>query len=207
MSSKTNISISLLWLFTVSGILGIISPAKEWFLALTPLNLSLSFAVLLIHLETLNKKAVMALSIPFLLGFTTEALGVNYGLLFGSYTYGANLGFKLAGVPLMICINWVMLTVVTADLAKKLTSKLWLSSLFGALFMTLLDAIIEVSAPRFDFWEFEGNQVPTQNYIAWFCIAFVAHMAFQYLDIKTNKKISMNVLASMFVFFTIFLFI
>ena len=36
----------------------------------------------------------LALLIPFLLGFITEAFGVNYGLIFGDYSYGENLGFK-----------------------------------------------------------------------------------------------------------------
>ena len=207
MSSKTKLSILLLWLFTVSGILGILSPASNWFLALTPLNLFISFVVLVIHVETINKKTLLAFSIPFFLGFGTEALGVNYGLLFGSYAYGANLGYKIVGVPFMICINWIMLTIITADLAKKISNRLYVRAFLGALFMTLLDAIIEVSAPRFDFWEFEGAEVPIQNYIAWICISFVAHLAYQHFEIKTNKRISMHVLASMFVFFTIFLFI
>ena len=73
--------------------------------------------------------------------------------------------------------------------------------------MTLLDAVIEVSAPRFDFWEFEGGVVPLQNYIAWFCIAFTAHMGYHIFKPKTHKLISMHVLVSMFVFFTIFLFV
>jgi putative membrane protein len=207
MTQKTKVSIGLIWLFTISGILGITSTAQDWFLALTPLNLFLSFAIILIHTERIHKKILLAFSIPFFLGFITEALGVNYGLLFGNYSYGSNLGLKVAGVPVMICINWVMLTVTTADLAKKITPNKWVIALIGAFLMTLLDAAIEVSAPRFDFWEFEGGVVPLQNYIAWFCIAFTAHMGYQIFKPKTHKLISMHVLVSMFVFFTIFLFV
>ncbi|MBK9459893.1 MAG: hypothetical protein IPN94_10790 [Sphingobacteriales bacterium] len=35
-------------------------------------------------------KTLLAFFIPFTLGFVSEALGVNYGLIFGSYTYGHN---------------------------------------------------------------------------------------------------------------------
>lgn len=207
MSQKTQISIFILWLFIVSGIIGIISPAKDWFLLQTPLNLSIAFILILIHLEVINKKSLIALSIPFFLGFTCEALGVNFGLLFGSYDYGENLGFKIVGVPFMIGINWVILTVVTADFSKKLTNHRWKRVFLGALFMTILDSLIEVSAPRFDFWEFQGGIVPAQNYIAWFCIASIAHWGYQSLEIKTNRIISMNILASIFLFFAIFIFV
>ena len=207
MSQKTGISIFILWLFIVSGIIGIISPAKDWFLPLTPLNLSISFILILIHLEVINKKSMIALSIPFFLGFTCEALGVNFGLLFGSYDYGENLGFKIVGVPFIIGVNWVTLTVVTADFSKKITNHRWKRVLLGALFMTILDALMEISAPRFDFWEFQGGIVPTQNYIAWFCIALIAHWGYQSLEIKTNRIISMNILTSIFLFFAIFIFV
>tara|TARA_B110000444_G_C18851574_1_gene606161 strand:- start:12030 stop:12653 length:624 start_codon:yes stop_codon:yes gene_type:complete len=207
MSQKTKISIVILWLFIVSGIIGITSPAKDWFLPLTPLNLSISFILVLIHLEVINKKSLIALSIPFFLGFISEVLGVNFGFFFGSYDYGENLGFKIVGVPFMIGINWVTLTVVTADFTKKITNHRWKRVLLGAVFMTILDALMEVSAPRFDFWQFEGDIVPIQNYIAWFCIASLAHWGYQSLEIKTNRIISMNILASFFLFFAIFIFV
>lgn len=202
---KTKISIGLLWLFTISGIIGILSPAKDWFLMLTPLNLSLSFVILCIHLKGVSKHTVHALAIPFLLGFITEALGVNYGLLFGTYSYGANLGFKVLGVPLIICVNWCMLTMVTADLAKYLSKNKWIRIGAGAFIMTLLDVVIEVSAPRFDFWAFEGGIVPLQNYLAWFAIASLAHLGYQSYEVDSKAKISFHVFASIFVFFAVFL--
>jgi len=33
---------------------------------------------------------------------------------------GDNLGLKLGGVPLMICVNWAVLTIITADLSSLL---------------------------------------------------------------------------------------
>ena len=69
----------------------------------------------------------------------------------------------------------------------------------------LLDIAIEVSAPRFDFWEFENGIVPFQNYIGWLLVSFVAHLGFQQFSIKTNKKFSLHVLAAITIFFLIFL--
>jgi putative membrane protein len=204
---KFHFSVFLLWLFTVSGILGILSDVySAWFLSLTPVNLLLTSIILLTHIDKLNYKVFVALSIPFLLGFITEGLGVNYGLIFGTYAYGENLGYKVFGVPLMICVNWALLTAVTADVAKYFSKNISITAFFGAALMTGLDIIIEVSAPRFDFWEFEGGAVPLQNYVGWFVTAFVAHLGYQYFKIKTNTKISWHILLSITVFFTAFLF-
>jgi putative membrane protein len=204
---KLWLSIFLIWLFTISGIFGISSEDSEWFLSLTPLNLLLTFGIMMINISKINLRVIAAMSIPFLLGFVTEALGVNYGLVYGSYAYGENLGFKLAGVPLLICINWAVLTAITADVAKHFFKNIWVTALLGALLMTGLDVIIEVSAPRFDYWEFENGIVPLQNYLGWLGTAFLAHLAYQKFNIKTNNILSWHIYVSILVFFGAFLFI
>jgi putative membrane protein len=164
------------------------------------------FVILIVNIKTYKKAVFIALSIPFLIGFITEALGVNFGLIFGSYAYGENLGYKVFGVPLMICVNWALLTAVTADVAKYISKNKILTAAIGAILMTVLDLILEVSAPRFDFWEFEGGVVPLQNYLGWVVTAFVAHLGYQYFNIKTDKFISWHILISITIFFSVFLF-
>jgi putative membrane protein len=204
---KINFSIALIWLFAIFGIIGILSSEySKWFLSLTPLHLFLLFGALIVNIKELNIKTILALSIPFFLGFITEALGVNFGLIFGTYIYGENLGYKVFGVPLMICVNWAILTAATADVAKYFAKHIIVSSFIGAALMTGLDFAIEISAPRFDFWEFDNGLVPLQNYVGWFVTAFVAHLGYQYFKIKTNTKISWHILLSITVFFTAFLF-
>ena len=145
------------------------------------------------------------MSIPFFLGFISEGLGVNYGYIFGSYDYGENLGYKVWGVPVTICFNWVVLTVITNDLGKRFFQNTFFISIFGAFLMTLLDVIIEVSAPRFDYWEFENGIVPIQNYVGWFCVAFLAHILYSLFRVKSNQKLSLHLLLAITVFFSIFL--
>ncbi|WP_111683691.1 carotenoid biosynthesis protein [Winogradskyella tangerina] len=201
------LSIFLIWLFSISGIIGFLTPEySEWFLSMTPFNLLLTFLIILVNIEKFKIQILIAVAIPFLLGFITEGLGVNYGLIFGSYAYGENLGIKLWGVPLMICVNWALLTMASADVAKLFAKNIVVTSLIGAALMTGLDVVLEVSAPRFDYWEFENGVVPLQNYIGWFATAFVAHLGYQSFKIETNKVISLNVLISIVVFFTVFLF-
>ena len=205
--NKIQFSIFIIWLFAISGIIGVASSEQDWFLSLTPLNLLLSLAMVLFHIKEYNYKVFIALSIPFFLGFIAEALGVNFGLIFGTYVYGENLGYKLFGVPLMICVNWVLLTATSADVAKYISKNIIVSSLIGSALMTGLDIVLEVSAPRFDFWEFENGVVPLQNYLGWFVTAFVAHLGYQYFKVKTNIIISWHVLISIILFFIAFLFI
>jgi putative membrane protein len=205
---KLYLSIFLIWLFSISGMIGIQNEDyTDWFLSATPLNLLLSFTILVLNLKAFKWRYVVAFSIPFFLGFITEGLGVNYGLIFGNYAYGANLGYKIWGVPVMICFNWALLTAISADIASFFTRSIWKGAAIGAALMTGLDVIIEVSAPRFDFWEFEGGIVPLQNYIGWLSIAFLAHLGYQYFRVKTNKKVSVHLFISMLIFFTVFLFV
>jgi putative membrane protein len=41
-----------------------------------------------------------------MIGFITEWIGVNTGMLFGQYTYGSVMGWGLGGVPFTIGCNW-----------------------------------------------------------------------------------------------------
>ena len=203
--NKLVISIFIIWLFNISGIIGILSPYSDWFLGLTPLNLLIYILLITLNIEGLSKQYFYAFSIPFFLGFITEFLGVNYGLLFGSYAYGENLGVKIGGVPLMICVNWAVLTIVTADLSSLIIKNMILRSLLGGFLMMILDIIIETSAPRFDFWEFENNTIPLKNYIAWFVIGSIAHYLYHQFKIKTDKKISIHIFVAITIFFFTFL--
>ena len=92
--TKQHVSIFLIWLFHVSGILGIIYSNASWFVRATPLNLLLSFGLLLINLKR-DQKALGLLFLCFVVGMAAEILGVRYGLIFGEYSYGAVLGPKV----------------------------------------------------------------------------------------------------------------
>lgn len=199
------VSIFTIWLFNISGIIGISSSYKDWFLQLTYLNLLLYFLLIVLNTRKLSYTFPLAFSIPFFFGFITEFLGTNYGWFFGEYTYGENLGVKIGGVPFMICVNWGVLTVITSDIAKLFHKNKIVRSSIGAFFMTTLDVMIEVSAPRFDFWEFKNGIVPLKNYIAWFVISFLIHSLYNQFQVKTSLKMSIHIFIAVVVFFTFFL--
>lgn len=203
---KVHITIFIIWLFNISGIFGILSSHQDWFLGLTPLNLMVYFLAIFFNLKIINWRFFIAFSIPFFIGFITEFLGVNYGWFFGIYEYGENLGIKIGGVPIMICVNWGVLTVVTADVSQKITDNKILRFVLGGFLMMALDIVIEVVAPRFDFWEFVNGIVPLKNYIAWFVIAAIAHFFYNLFQIQTDKKVSLQICIAILTFFSTFLF-
>ncbi len=203
--NKIAISIFIIWLFNISGILGILSSQSEWFLKLTPLNLLMYVVLIIWNVDKITSKFFLAFSVPFFLGYLTEYLGVNFGLIFGNYAYGDNLGFKIGGVPLMICVNWAVLTFITADLSSLFIKNIFLRSLAGGMLMMVLDVFIEVSAPRFDFWQFENNHIPLKNYLAWFVIGSLAHYLCHRISMKTNKIISIHIFVAITIFFVTFL--
>ena len=53
--NKQNISITIIWIFHISGLIGIIYSNSSWFIKATPLNLALSFLLVLINTEISKK--------------------------------------------------------------------------------------------------------------------------------------------------------
>ena len=88
--NRENVSITIIWLFHVSGILGILYGNSEWFISATPLNLSINFVLLMINCSG-NKWFFPMVIIGFLIGMITEILGVQLGWIFGDYQYGEAL--------------------------------------------------------------------------------------------------------------------
>lgn len=197
-------SIIILWAFHLAAIIGISLGYFEWFISKTELNLSIIAVLLVINFPLDSVKSIGFFLAIFLAGFFVEWLGVNYGLFFGEYKYGNNLGYKLGGVPLLIGINWAVLIMICGVLSDKIKYNSYIKALLGAALMVLLDFFIELPAPIFDFWEFSGGVAPVQNYIAWYIISFVMLLAFQKLKLKGDFTFSSHLYAAQLIFFAYF---
>lgn len=199
---KSMLSIGILWLFTVSALIGIWLGFGDWFLPKTPLNLSIGFVLLLFNFN-LGKNGFLVLITAILVGFFMEVAGVATGQIFGVYYYGENLGLKILEVPLMIGIYWGVLVVITSIIARKFFANIWLASSIGAFLMVFLDLWMEQLAPTFDFWYFEGGLAHIQNYIAWFLIAFVLQLlAFKWIKYQ-GSRYSVHLYLSQLLFFIV----
>jgi len=195
-----NFSIFFLWLINISGFFGILSDQKEFFLSSTPYVLTITVFLLVVN-NSIEKKFLMRLLFIFLLGLSVEIIGVNYSFFFGEYKYGDNLGIKIFNVPIVIGFNWVLLIILTGNFADRIFPKSILRKVvFGSAMMILLDLLIEISAPKLDYWEFTINPVPFSNYFWWFIFSILFHLIYQS---NNNKEflVSTNILVIHFLFF------
>ena len=193
-------SIFTVWLINISGFFGILSDQKEFFLSSSPYVLTMTLFLLVINNST-DKKFLIKLFLIFLLGLTVEIIGVNFSIFFGDYQYGDNLGIKIFDVPIVIGFNWVLLIILTGNFAHKIFPKsIMLRVLNGSIMMILLDLLIEISAPKLDYWEFAVNPVPLSNYLWWFIFSILFHFIYQ-SNIKKEYVVSTNILVIHFLFF------
>ena len=203
-TSFSSISILVIWIFHLSGLLGILYGDSKWFVSATPLNLIISLVLLLLNSSDSNK-TIMIAGIAFIIGMFTEILGVNYGLIFGTYFYGEALGPKLLGVPILIGYNWAMVLIITASIAQKINKNFYTRIFLGVTLMLFLDLLIEPVAPDLDFWIFDSGIAPIQNYLGWVFVSFLLHFIYHKLKIKKNNNFSNHLYFLQILFFVLLL--
>jgi len=198
--SKINLSLALIWLFHVSGALGIIYGNADWFVKATPLNLLLCFGLLLLNTQ-LHLKAILVLFVCYGVGLVAEIVGVQYGFLFGSYRYGATLGIQWLEVPLLIGVNWCLLVSICATIAATFSNNVWQRALLGTFLMLFLDLLIEPVAPALDFWVFEEGIAGLHNYLGWALVAFPLQLLYAKSNLKTEPKFAFHLYLLQSIFF------
>ena len=201
-NTTSKISVFIIWLFHLCGMVGISYGNKEFFLAFTPINLFISFVLLFVNQKQLESKELKSAFLIFFIGMMSEILGVNYGLIFGDYVYLDNLGVKILGVPVLIGVNWIILTYITGSLSSFIFKNKYVSILMGAILMIVLDLLIEPVAPLLGFWIFDLPEVPLQNYIGWFVIGLITQVIFQLKIVEKEFTFSAHLLIVNAIFFT-----
>tara|TARA_B100001093_G_scaffold351645_1_gene336150 strand:+ start:1644 stop:2276 length:633 start_codon:yes stop_codon:yes gene_type:complete len=203
-ASKKNISIFIIWLVHISGFLGILFYDLNFFAGFTSLNLYLMSIILFLNLNLKSKYQTISVLSIFFIGMITEILGVNYGLIFGDYEYGNNLGFKLFGVPFLIGVNWIILTAISANIATFLTKNksIVLTVIIGAFLMLAMDFVMEPVAPKLEMWRFKNLIVPFSNYFGWLIIGLFTQTIYNLLFHEKEMVVSINLYAAFFLFFS-----
>lgn len=194
-------------LLHVVGAFGcMIESLKPIMLTLTPVNLLISAGVLIYSDEEAKSKIFTLVILSFFIGFIVEVVGVQTGVIFGSYEYGETLGFKAFDVPLIIGVNWFILTYLFGSLSNYLHVHRIVKILLAALGMVLLDFFIEPVAIFLDYWNWESSKVPFQNYIGWFIIAFILQIIYNMLGLKKINKVVISLFLAQLAFFMLLLF-
>jgi putative membrane protein len=160
----------------------------------------LCLGAILFTASDIDNKRLKYLFIAWLVGYLIEVAGVNTGLIFGSYHYGSALGLKFFNTPLMIGINWFLLCYTVNQIIEKIFSRSLFTIVLSATIITAFDYIIEPDATRLGMWSWLNNDVPIQNYVAWWFTAFFLSAIYYYLQIPF-QRISYWILGAMLVFF------
>jgi len=147
------------------------------------------------------QRSLLMFASSFLVAFTAEALGVNFGWIFGRYYYTEVLGFQIFGVPLLAALAWepiIYAAYLMSDLLSPIVSALpqitrqrptavWMA-LIGALATTAWDMMIDPIAVSQGWWvwvdggayvPYVANGVPVQNFLGWLGVAFVINLIYR----------------------------
>lgn len=197
---KDFILLSILVIFHTVGLVGLQSEMRESFLSLSFLNLSLAFCILLLARKNYSVKFLLYAFFIVLVGMSAEWIGVHTGKLFGNYTYGKNLGIKIWDVPLIIGINWLVLTLCSTSIIAFTKWPLVIKAIASAALMTGLDLLLEPVAIASDYWTWQG-EIPSFNYLSWFFISLALHLGYFKLGLAEKNKVAVGLFFILSLFF------
>ncbi|MES3017073.1 MAG: carotenoid biosynthesis protein [Bacteroidota bacterium] len=204
MLSKQNISSLIIILFHLVGLYGFLNPnLTDFFIQLVPFHLLLMLALLVISGNDGSMNIRLFALVVFIFGFLIEVAGVNTGLIFGSYTYGATLGLKLWETPLLIGVNWLILVYSTGVLLNGFRLNKYLLALLGAIILVSIDFLIEPVAIRYDYWSWTEQIIPMQNYLGWFAVSFTMFILFTSVNFKKQNRSAIVLFVAQVCFFII----
>ena len=217
--SKYYIATTIAIIFHCIGLAGIFFGNKAFFIECTPINLLLSFVLLLWTQAEKNAYFFLFILVVCVGGFFVEVTGVKTGFLFGKYQYGNVLGIKWQNVPLLIAINWfiiiycsgvctysLLMKVINGIAAKTAEPSIVLRAtsviVDGATLAVLFDWLMEPVAIKLGFWQWlDDGTIPWFNYICWFVISALFLTVFHFCKFKKQNKFAVNLLMIQFMFF------
>ena len=202
--NKITIAISAMFFLNIIGSFALFySDFQQFILRFSSYNLLLLLLLFYWANNNLTMNFLKLIVLIFSIGLMVEIIGVNYKFIFGSYTYGESLGYKIFGTPIIIGVNWASLSLACFGISSYLFRKKYLIVLVASFFMVFTDYIIEPIASILDFWHWSTDEIPLQNYIAWFGISLFIQFLIMISKVTLNPKLSFALLFSQLTFFII----
>lgn len=194
---------NFLWFFYAVGVTGFMVPQTyTLFCYLIPFAHIISGLILMItHEGKVTNREKFYFGFVFTCSYVLEVIGVKTGVIFGHYEYSFGVGPKLFETPLMIGVIWLILVYITSSIVKELKLPKFIQAPAAAFLMVGMDFFIENIAPKLQMWSWENNQIPLQNYVAWFLIALMFHIGIVCFNINTKNRFSKTVFACLIAFF------
>jgi putative membrane protein len=190
-------------LFYLVGLTGhLYKPTLPLMLTLTPWVILIFGAwAFSVALTASEKKLILWAGITYFVTFVLEAAGVATGSVFGHYHYGSTLGLMAFQVPLVIGFNWTIIILSLSEMSGRLKINVFFSAFLTALGAVLFDVVLEPVAMALDYWQWRGDAVPLQNYLAWFVIAFAFSFLYRKMEIRTNTVVPAGYIGIQWLFF------
>jgi putative membrane protein len=213
------VALFLALLFHVCGLIGILFTSyKDWFIKSTSFTLLLMALLLVLTHAPKNRGFFIFLVATCIIGFATEVIGANTGLLFGTYSYGDVLGIKFLNVPLVIAVNWFniiycagMITHSYEEFMIKkmeeqqmnISHRLQVTSFVvdAVLLVLLFDWTMEPAASKLGYWQWKNNDIPSYNYFTWTVISVVLFALFRKLNKHNHNIFAINLFIIQLLFF------
>ena len=184
------------FIFFGVGVLGLsYNNTRDLFITLMPFSLLLSMGLMFWMHDKWHLKHVTIFILIILIGFFVEVAGVLTGVVFGEYSYGHALGFKIWGTPPMIGLNWLMLIYAVYQIINLWKIPIFIRVLGGSALMVIYDIIMEPVAVKLNMWSWGGGSIPLQNYVAWFIISVVFLSVMQLTKVKTGNQVAVFLVA------------
>ena len=157
------------------------------------------------------KRSLIMFGLSFLVAFSAEALGVNFGLVFGRYYYTGALGIAVLGVPILAALSWEPIVYAAFCLSDMLAARgerpaspvrksftLW-AAIIGALATTAWDLMIDPIAVSQGWWvwvkggsylPYVAHGVPITNFMGWLLVAFVINLIYRWLSDGMGESVA-----------------
>lgn len=174
----------------LAGAIGIGWLNASWFILMTPVNLLAMMLLAWWTEQSVSRSGISFFILAWAVGMATEMIGVNTGILFGTYHYGTILGPQILGVPLLIGCNWYLILRASSGVATRMLAWLpldrakdikhpgesqalrWAHPILGGILATGFDWVMEPVAIRLGYWTWFGDgHVPLLNYLTWFAVS------------------------------------
>ena len=184
------------------GLVGLSLPStRNLFTSLMPLSIAMSTLLLLLFHGRWRSADALVLFFVALTGYLIEVLGVATGEIFGSYQYGKALGFQFLDTPLLIGVNWMMLSYCAFVIMQQTRLFVPLKVILSAALLVIYDVVLEPVAIKLDMWSWGGGSIPVQNYQAWFVISLIFVTTMHLAKIKTRNTVAPWLFGVQLVFF------
>ena len=186
--------LSFLRAWFLIGILGFSFPfTHNIFRHIIPFTILLMAFIILAYHKPLNRRFMQITFMVAISGFGIEVAGIKTGLLFGEYAYGKILGPKLAEVPIVMGLNWVVMVYSGVAIASRARLGIIPGSQISGLILTVSDLKIEKFAILTGMLTWVEGAPPLRNYVGWFMISSLLSSLYYQIVKPEIRKVAIYV--------------